>query len=90
MLSQARSMLEELGAKVSSFIKNVEDDEDKYLENTEYVKMLKVNERARKKAAMVEHLEWESGTMAGEKEIWRKKEDSRAVQKPRPRDQRSE
>ena len=90
MESQARSKLEEerkitnqlkekLVAKVKTFAKKAEDEEDKYQKIPEYVKMLKIKENIRKKADMVELLEWEVGQMAREK-MWMKeaKEDREA------------
>jgi hypothetical protein len=91
MESQARSKLEEerkitnqlkekLVAKVKTFAKKAEDEEDKYQKIPEYVKMLKIKESIRKKAGMVELLEREVGQMAGVKEMWMKeaKEDREA------------
>ena len=91
MESQARSKLEEerkitnklkeeLVAKVKTFGKKVEDEEDKYQKIPQYVKMLKIEESIKKKSCMVEHLEREVGKMAGEKEMWTReaKEDREA------------
>ena len=80
MESQARSKLEEerkitnqlkeeLVSKVKTFVKKAEDEEDKYQKIPEYVKMLKIKESIRKKAGIVELLEWEVSQMAGEKEM---------------------